>query len=51
MHAAPSAAYVWVWDFLATSEGLVPVNAFRRVQGANLRRALVNMVKAIAGED
>ena len=48
MRGAQSPAYLW--DFLATPEGLALVNAFRRVKDAKLGRAIVKLVEAIAGE-
>lgn len=46
---APSPAYVS--DFLATSDGLSLVKSFTRIKSPSLRRAVVNIVKTLAGED
>jgi transcriptional regulator with XRE-family HTH domain len=40
-----------VSDFLATFEGLALIKAFTRVKEAKLRRSIVHLVEAIAGED
>jgi transcriptional regulator with XRE-family HTH domain len=48
MKEAPSPAYVA--DFLATSEGLALTKAFMRIKEAKLRRRIVDLVQAIAGE-
>jgi transcriptional regulator with XRE-family HTH domain len=48
MDEAPSTAYVS--DFLATSDGLALTKAFMRIQSAKLRRCIVDLVEAIAGE-
>ena len=45
---APSAAYVA--DFLATSDGLALTRAFTRIPDGKLRRRIVDLVEAIAGE-
>jgi transcriptional regulator with XRE-family HTH domain len=45
---APSPAYVT--DFLATSDGLALVKAFRRIEDAKLRRAIVRLVEGIVPE-
>jgi len=44
---APSPAYVS--DFLATTDRLVLTKAFMQVEGAKLRRSIVDVVKEIAG--
>ena len=49
MKEAPSSAYLS--DFLATSEGLSLTKAFMRIKEPKLRRRIVDLVKAIAGED
>jgi transcriptional regulator with XRE-family HTH domain len=46
---AQSPAYVF--DFLATSDGLALTKAFMRMQNAKLRRRIVDLVVQIAGED
>jgi transcriptional regulator with XRE-family HTH domain len=46
---APTAAYVS--DFLATSDGLKLVKSYTRILSPSLRRAVVNIVKSLAGED
>ena len=46
---APSPAYVS--DFLATSEGVSLTKAFMRIKEPKLRRRIVHLVEAIAGED
>jgi transcriptional regulator with XRE-family HTH domain len=43
--AAPIAG---VWDFLASSEGLALTRAFTRIQDAELRRCIVDLVEQIA---
>jgi transcriptional regulator with XRE-family HTH domain len=48
MKEAPSPAYVA--DFLATSEGLALTKAFMRIKEPKLRRRIVDLVQAIAGE-
>jgi transcriptional regulator with XRE-family HTH domain len=48
MNVAPSPAYVS--DFLATSEGLALTKAFMRIKEPKLRRRIVDLVQAIAGE-
>ena len=48
MKEAPSPAYVA--DFLATSEGLALTRAFTRIKEPKLRRRIVDLVQAIAGE-
>jgi transcriptional regulator with XRE-family HTH domain len=45
----PSPAYIS--DFLATSEGLALTKAFMRIKEPKLRRRIVDLVEAIAGED
>jgi transcriptional regulator with XRE-family HTH domain len=49
MNEAPSPAYVS--DFLATSEGLSLTKAFMRIKEPRLRRRIVDLVEAIAGEE
>ena len=46
---APSPAYVF--DFLATSEGLALIKAFMRIHSAHMRRRIVELVEEIAGTD
>jgi transcriptional regulator with XRE-family HTH domain len=46
---APSPAYVS--DFLATSDGLALTKAFVRIKDPKLRRRIVDLVEAIAGEE
>ncbi|MBS7539688.1 helix-turn-helix domain-containing protein [Ancylobacter lacus] len=41
----------YVSDFLATSEGLALTRAFTRIVDAKVRRRVVDLVEAIAGED
>lgn len=48
MSEAPSPAFVA--DFLATSDGLALTRAFMRIQDSRLRRRIVDLVEAIAGE-
>jgi transcriptional regulator with XRE-family HTH domain len=47
--AAPSPAYVF--DFLATSDGLALTKAFMRIKELSLRRRIVQLVEEIAGDD
>jgi transcriptional regulator with XRE-family HTH domain len=49
MKEPPSPGYVL--DFLATSEGLSLTKAFMRIKERKLRRRIVHLVEAIAGED
>jgi transcriptional regulator with XRE-family HTH domain len=49
MKEAPSSAYLS--DFLATSEGLSLTKGFMRIKEPKLRRRIVHLVEAIAGED
>src|SRR6202140_4600159 len=46
---APSPAYVF--DFLATSEGLALIKAFMLIHSAHMRRRIVELVEEIAGTD
>lgn len=46
---APSPAFVA--DFLATSDGLALTRAFMRIQDSRLRRRIVDLVEAIAGDE
>jgi len=46
---APSPTYVS--DYLATSDGLALTKAFMRIKEPKLRRAIVQLVQQIAGED
>jgi hypothetical protein len=46
---APSPAYVF--DFLATSDGLALTKASMRLKDAKLRRRIVDLVNEIAGGD
>jgi transcriptional regulator with XRE-family HTH domain len=41
----------YVSDFLATSEGLALTKAFMKVSDPKLRRRIVDLVEAMAGED
>lgn len=43
----PSQAYVY--DFLATTDGLALTKAFMQIKDAKLRRRIVNLVEEIAG--
>jgi transcriptional regulator with XRE-family HTH domain len=45
----PSPAYVF--NFLATTDGLALTKAFMQIKQASLRRRIVNLVEEIAGED
>lgn len=45
---APSPAYIF--DFLATTEGLNLVKAFRRIQNPTLRHRIVSLVEELAGD-
>jgi transcriptional regulator with XRE-family HTH domain len=47
--SAPSPAYVSA--FLATADGLALVKAFMAIKDAKLRRSIVLLVRAVAGED
>jgi transcriptional regulator with XRE-family HTH domain len=49
MDAMPSPDYVT--DFLATSEGLALVKAFRRIKKPKLRRRIVDLVQQITSDD
>jgi transcriptional regulator with XRE-family HTH domain len=49
MREAPSPAYVS--DFLATSDGLALTKAFTRIKKPKMRRRIVDLVEAIAGEE
>jgi transcriptional regulator with XRE-family HTH domain len=46
---APSPAYVF--DFLATTEGLALVKAFTRIKEPKLRRRIADLVEEIAGDE
>jgi len=46
---APSPAYVF--DFLATSDGLALTKAFMRIKESKLRRRIVDLVEGIADEE
>ena len=46
---APSTAYVF--DFLATTDGLALTKAFMRIKRQRLRRHIVDLVEEIAGDD
>ncbi len=48
---AESGSPAYVSDFLATSEGLALTRAFTRIVDAKVRRRVVDLVEAIAGED
>ena len=45
----PSPAYLY--DFLATSEGLAVIRAFTRITEPKLRRSIVNLVEQIASRE
>ena len=45
--SAPSPAFVF--EFLATSDGLALTKAFMQIKNAKLRRSIVNLVEEIAG--
>ena len=49
MGEAPSPAYVF--DFLATTDGLALTKAFMRIRGSRLRRRIVELVEEMAGDD
>jgi len=49
LQEAPSPAYVS--DFLATSDGLALTKAFMRIKDARLRRRIVDLVEAMAGDE
>ena len=49
MSEAPSPAYVA--DFLSTSDGLALTKAFMRIKQQNVRRRIVDLVRAVAGEE
>jgi len=49
LQEAPSPAYVT--DFLASSEGLALVKAFRRIPDPKVRRRIVDLVEQIAGAE
>jgi transcriptional regulator with XRE-family HTH domain len=49
MAEAPSTSYVV--DFLSSSEGIQLNKAFVRIKDAKLRRRLIDLVRAMAGED
>jgi hypothetical protein len=49
MHPSPFPSYVS--DFLATREGLLLTKAFMRINGAKLRRRIVDLVEEIADEE
>ena len=46
---APSPAYVF--DFLATSDGLALTKAFMRIKESKLRRCIVNLVEEIVSDE
>src|SRR5438552_14558005 len=46
---APSPAYVF--DFLATSDGLALTKAFMRIKESKLRRRIVNLVEEIVSDE
>jgi transcriptional regulator with XRE-family HTH domain len=48
MREAPSPSYVS--DFLATSDGLALTKSFMRIKEPKLRRRIVDLVEAIAGD-
>ncbi len=49
MAEAPTTSYVV--DFLSSSEGIQLNKAFVRIKDAKLRRRLIDLVRAMAGED
>jgi transcriptional regulator with XRE-family HTH domain len=49
--AADSPSPTYVSDFLATSDGLKLIKAFTIIESPPLRRAIVSVVKTLAGED
>ncbi|WP_029351458.1 helix-turn-helix domain-containing protein [Bosea sp. 117] len=48
---AEDASPAFVSDFLATSEGLALTRAFTRISDAKVRRRVVDLVEAIAGDE
>jgi transcriptional regulator with XRE-family HTH domain len=46
---APSPAYVS--EFLASSDGLALIEAFRRIEQPQLRRGIVKLVEEVAGDE
>jgi transcriptional regulator with XRE-family HTH domain len=46
---APSPAYVS--EFLASSDGLALIKAFRRIEQPQLRRSIVKLVEEVAGDE
>jgi transcriptional regulator with XRE-family HTH domain len=48
MAEAPSPAYIS--DFLSSSDGLALTRAFTRIKDANVRRRIVDLVQAVAGD-
>jgi transcriptional regulator with XRE-family HTH domain len=46
---APSPAYVT--EFLATSDGLALVDAFRRIKNVSLKRSIVRLVEELTADD
>jgi transcriptional regulator with XRE-family HTH domain len=46
---APSPAYVS--EFLASSDGLALIEAFRRIEQPQLRRSIVRLVEEVAGDE
>lgn len=48
MSEAPSPAYVA--DFLSSSDGLALTKAFMRIKHPNVRRRIVDLVEAVAGQ-
>jgi transcriptional regulator with XRE-family HTH domain len=46
---APSPAYVT--EFLATSDGLALVDAFRRIKNVSLKRSIVRLVEQLTADD
>ncbi len=49
--AAAEAGSAYVVDFLSTTEGLNLNRAFARIQDAKVRKRIVDLVSALAGED
>ena len=46
---APSPTYLT--EFLATSDGLALVNAFRRIKSVSVKRCIVRLVEQVANDD
>jgi transcriptional regulator with XRE-family HTH domain len=50
-HATDTPSPAYVSDFLASSDGLSLIKSYTRINDLGLRRAVVNIVKTLAGED